>query len=217
MPSVSESIVRDWLELHGCLVRQPRKYQVVARAKRPDEEIDLLAWNPAAEGTSPPPGLWDGRSLRAVRAAAVSVRGWFTERFAPATFEDNPDLMRIGSPEVRREAARRLGVESVATILCLPSLPPASDLARRTLEMLREHGVDGVVLFRIVLTELASAAGRRFDYDRSDVLQMLRICRSLGLLRDPQLELFRGRARSGLGGTRRRKANPAADGGGDGQ
>ncbi|MCX7818832.1 MAG: hypothetical protein N2652_06465 [Kiritimatiellae bacterium] len=193
MPSLSETVVRDWLEHLGFLVCQPRKYQVVARAKRPEEEPDLLGWNPAAAGPPPEPGVWTGSTLRRVKAVAVGVKGWFTERFGPSAFQDSAELLRLGAPDVRRAAARRLGADDVVAVLCLPALPASAELRRRTLEILTGHGIAGVVLFRTVLVELAAVAGRRLDYDRSDVLQLLRMVRASGLLRDPQPELFRVR------------------------
>ncbi len=194
MPSLSETLVRDWLEHLGFLVCQPRKYQVVGRMKRPDEEPDLLGWNPLAQGPLPEPGIWNGAALRRARAIAVGVKGWFTERFGPSLFQDSSELLRLGVPEVRRAAARRLGVEDVVAVLCLPALPASAELRRRTLEIVNRHGISGVVLFRTVLVELAAVAARRLDYDRSDVLQLLRIVRASGLLRDAQPELFRLRA-----------------------
>ena len=44
MSAVSETIVREYFELHGFLVRQQRKY--VAPTRREDEEIDFFVMNP---------------------------------------------------------------------------------------------------------------------------------------------------------------------------
>ena len=48
MSAVNEAIVREYFESLGFLVRQPRKYQVSARPKHIEEEVDLLVVNPAA-------------------------------------------------------------------------------------------------------------------------------------------------------------------------
>ena len=44
MSAVSETIVREYFEMHGFLVRQHRKY--VAPTRREDEEIDFYILNP---------------------------------------------------------------------------------------------------------------------------------------------------------------------------
>ncbi len=196
MRSVSEAIIRDWLEGLGFLVAQTCKYQVMARAKRPDETWDFLALNPTVlKGGPPPPGVWAGATMRKVRAAVIGVRGWFTERFAPSAFADAPELLRLGAREVRQEAARRLGVEDVVAVICLPALPASAELREQTLTLLRQHGIAGVVLFSTVLLELSANIRKQLDYDRSEVLQMLRILCALDLLRDAQPDLFRHRRR----------------------
>ena len=47
MSAIDEGIVREYFEQNGFLVRQARKYQVSARRKVAEEEIDLLVFNPA--------------------------------------------------------------------------------------------------------------------------------------------------------------------------
>ena len=42
MSAIDEGIVREYFEQNGFLVRQARKYQVVARQKAAEEEIDLM-------------------------------------------------------------------------------------------------------------------------------------------------------------------------------
>ena len=77
MSSVNEWIVGEYLEALGFLVRQPRKYQVVARSKGLHEEVDLLAVNPSAQAGAARPEtmLWSGRELAQVACAVVTVRG----------------------------------------------------------------------------------------------------------------------------------------------
>ena len=47
MSAIDEGIVREYFEQNGFLVRQARKYQVQARRKTGDEEVDLIVYNPA--------------------------------------------------------------------------------------------------------------------------------------------------------------------------
>ena len=44
MSAVSETIVREYFEQHGFLVRQQRKY--IAQAKREDDDIDFFILHP---------------------------------------------------------------------------------------------------------------------------------------------------------------------------
>lgn len=196
MSAVSESIVRDYLEGLGFAVFQPRKYQVVARAKRAEEEIDLLAWNPNASGEPPEPGVWTGADLRRVRAAVVGIRGWHTERFSPSALADSPEVLRVGGADVLKEAAKRLGVESITPVLCVPALPASEELRQRALAIIQGSGIAGVIPFRTILIELSAMVQTHLVYDKSDVMQMLRILKTYGLLRGPQMDLFRARRKT---------------------
>ena len=106
-------MVRDYLESLGFLTRQPRKYQVIARGKNPDEEADWLAWNPGWKpGTErPAPGIWGARELGRVKALSVAVKGWHTDRFTPAMVSGTPELWRFAGGEAMAAASGALGVD----------------------------------------------------------------------------------------------------------
>lgn len=213
MSAVSEALVREYLEGLGFLVQMPRKYQVIARARRPDEEIDLIGWNPSASGEKPEPGLWTGVELRRVRAVAVAVRGWHTESFSSAMLEATPELFRFVEDESVRPAAERLGTEKMAKILCVPGFSGDARQRDAALAVMRERGVDGVIAFRTILVELAGMAEEHCHYDRSDLLQLLRLLKIYDLMKSPQLELFRPRVKAERMRPRRRKPSRPTEAG----
>ena len=188
---MNEHIVRDYFEALGFFVIQPVKYQVAARKKTAREELDLIVNRPnAVSGSLPEPGLWNSAELREVNKALVSVRGWHTDRFSPAVLEKSPELLRFADEDVMKQADAMLGTGPVARILCISDLPASKALRDQVLETLCERGVNGVVLFRHILMELISDIDVKNNYEKSDVLQMLRILKNYDLLREPQMELF---------------------------
>jgi len=196
MASVNEQIVREYLETLGFFVIQPTRYQVAARKKTAVEEIDLLINRPEyGDGKLPAPGLWGTEQLRAVDRAVVSVRGWHTDRFSPAVLEKSPELLRFTDADVMKQAERFLGRGPTARILCISDLPASKNMQSRVIEQFVEHGVSGVVLFRDILMELLSDIDVKHNYEKSDIMQILRILKNYGLLRDPQMELFARRGR----------------------
>jgi hypothetical protein len=120
----------------------------------------------------------------------VGVRGWHTERFYAATVDQAPEILRFAGEEGRRAAAAILGAEPVAAIVCLPELPASGALREKALAALKTHGIDGVLSFRTMLTELLASVKVNRNYERSELLQTLRILKNYKLLRDPQMELF---------------------------
>lgn len=196
MSAVNEQIAREYFEAHGFFVRQPTKYVVMSRSKRPAEEVDLVIVKPAsADHAVPPDILWTGRHLGGLSCAVVSVRGWHTEKFSAQTLELSPHLFRFARPDSVASIKPLVGDAPVAKIMCLPDLPSAAQARKDALDTIREHGVDGVILFPTMIRELAAALEVTNNYEKSDVLQLLRIVKNYDLFRDEQLELFRKRPR----------------------
>ena len=196
MSGVNETIAREFFEELGFLVQQPRKYMVAARPKRADEEVDLLILNPqVTEQVLPDHLIWSASDLTGVARGIVRVLGWHTDRFSPAVLETSPEIYRFAAEESVRRVAGQLGPGPLAKILCLPGLSHSDELKQRTLVLLKEKGIDGLLSFPVMLRELAGRIEVSKSYEKSDLLQILRILKSYDLLKGPQMELFRGRRR----------------------
>ena len=210
MASVNEEIVREFFESLGFLVNQPRKYQVMARAKQAEEEVDFVVFNPQGGAAELPEfGVWAAAELRQIMRAVVGVRGWHSERFSPAKLTLEKELFRLADSVVMQKAHRQLGAGPVAKILCLPDLPPAGPMRTKSLAMLKEGGIDGIVLFRPMLIELVRNVEAQKNYERSDLLQVLRILKAHDLLKDAQMDLFRRRRK--VTGTKAQKQKTAGE------
>jgi hypothetical protein len=191
MSLVNEAIVRDYFESLGFLVSGPCKYMVTGKHKRAEEEIDLLVVNPLlAESRMPEHLEWTAADLRGIARAVVGIYGGHTKRFSEARLEQTPEMLNFAQEKSFDLVARRLGSRDVARILCLPRLPASGDLRHRALKMLQEKGVNGVLSFRTMLIELIARVDPGKNYEKSDILQMLRILKTYDLLKGGQLELF---------------------------
>lgn len=192
MASVNEQIVREYFETLGFFVIQPNKHQVAARHKLDAEEIDLLIARPGQAGVfnTPVQVVWGAPELAKVQRAIVSIRGWHTDRFSPAVLKKNPDIFRFAELPVVKEARKTLGPGSITKIICLSDLTATIGPQEETLALLRQGGVDGVLSFRTMLLELTESVDVSKNYEKSDLLQILRILKNYDLLKDAQLELF---------------------------
>lgn len=204
MAAVNEWVVREYFETLGYLVSQPRKYVVPGRQKKAEEEVDLVVFNPRVKEHSIPDDMvWSSAELEGVARAVIGVRGWHTERFYVSTFEQTPEILRFAEDESVQFAEKFLGAGPMAKILCLPKLPASGDLKTRTIKALKDKGIDGVISFGTMLAELIRRVEVNRNYEKSDLLQVIRILKSYDLLKDPQLEFF-GRKQ------RRRKPSPSS-------
>ncbi|MCS6771466.1 MAG: hypothetical protein NZ740_05510 [Kiritimatiellae bacterium] len=192
MPGVNEAIAREFFEAQGFLIRQPIKYLVTARPKQPNEEIDFLAIRPGSGIEAPPTGakVMAVSDLTSVTRAVVSVRGWHTERLDPSKLSLAPELVNFTQEPAMRRARQWLGEGPITRILCISGLPSSPHLRQKTLQFLAEKGVDGILLFPLMLRTLIHLVERNKNYEKSDLFQTLRILKIYKLLADEQMELF---------------------------
>ena len=130
MSAVSETIVREFFELHGFFVRQQRKY--LAPNRRDDEEIDFYVINPQpAPLDNPLPFILGSEDLARLERAVVVVKGWHTETFSPAVLANAPEIFRFVEPEVFKQALRSFGAaDKVTKVLVVPALPQDGEIGR---------------------------------------------------------------------------------------
>jgi hypothetical protein len=201
MSAVDENIVREYFEAHGFLVCQRRKYVVQARQKTADEEINLVVLNPRAVAGEVDFEL-SSAALKHIARAVVAVKGWHTEVFAPGVLAHQPKIFGFVEKRAITEAQQLTGGEGLTKILIVPGLPRDAKTRARSVELLKGKGVDGVISFRSILQELIAGVHTNRNYQKSDLLQILRLLKNYDLLKEPQMEFF---SRKGAK-TRRKKA-----------
>jgi hypothetical protein len=194
MSAVSETIVREYFELNEFLVRQHRKYIGQTR-REDDDDIDFFVLNPhpqTRQGT--PPFVLASADLPFIERAVVVVKGWHTETFSTARLESSPAIFRFVEPKVFQQAARAFGKEGTPLkILVVPALPQAAAARDESIAMLRAKGIDAVIPFRTMLNDLVSETEVNRNYQKSDLLQIIRILKNYDFFKEPQMELFKVR------------------------
>ena len=194
MSSVSETIVREFFELHGFFVRQQRKY--IAPTKREDEQIDFFICNPQSRPGQEVPFVLGSEDLVRVDRGVVVVKGWHTETFSPAVLANAPEIFRFLEPHIFQQAAKVFGEDGkLIKILVVPALPQGEEARQQSIEFLRAKGVDAVLPFRTVLSDLVRSTQTNRNYQKSDLLQIIRILKNYDFFREPQLELFKAPAK----------------------
>lgn len=196
MSSVSEWVVREYFEQQGYLVHQPRKYVGIVGQKTTVEEVDLVVCNPnVAEHAVPGHMLWTTADLAHVGRAVVGVCGWHSERTYPGMFEQQRELLRFVEAPSLRHAARLLGSPDMARILCVTRLPASGESMDKTIALLKERGIQGVITFDTMLAELIGSVEKNRNYEKSDLLQIIRLLKIYNFIREPQMELFAQKTR----------------------
>ena len=188
--AVSETIVREFFELHGFFVRQNRKH---IAPKREDDEIDFYVHNPSgpAEGKEVPFVLEAAPDLAQLSRAVVVVKAWHTEVFTQAVLAHAPEMFRFAGPETFARATEAFGGPGPLTkILVVPALPASGEARQQSIDLLQSKGIDAVIPFRTMLANLIEHIEVNRNYQKSDLLQVIRILKNYDLFAPPQLELF---------------------------
>lgn len=195
MAAVSETIVREYFELNGFLVRQPRKY--IAQTRREDEDIDFFVLNPQPRDREVPlPFILTSEDLPWITRAVIVVKGWHTETFSSAVLANAPEIFRFVEPAAFKRAAENFGDDgSITKILVIPALPQEEESRLQSIELLRARGIDAVIPFRTILGDLIAQTETNRNYQKSDLLQMIRVLKNYDFFKEPQLELFKAKRR----------------------
>ena len=195
MAAVSETIVREYFELHGFFVRQQRKY--IAPTRREDEEIDFFVLNPHQVASDKPlPFVLSSNEVPVISRAVVVVKGWHTESFSSAVLANAPEIFRFVEPPVFQRAAKTFGGGAPPTkILVVPALPQSNEARGQSIGLLTSKGVDAVIPFHTMLADLIDQIEVNRNYQKSDLLQIIRILKNYDFFKEPQLELFKTRRR----------------------
>ncbi len=203
MAGFDENIVREYFELNGFFVRQLRKYAVQSRKKRADEEIDLVVINPRAPAEARQPGFQlFSADVLTIRRAVVVVKGWHTSRFTPAILKSSSRIFNFLKQDVINKAESYFRFDDpgepglpgdqipCSKLLVLPSLPASDPQRAESIALLRERGVDGIITFGTILENLLRKVEINHSYQKSDLLQLMRILKIYDMVKEPQMQLF---------------------------
>lgn len=200
MSGFDENIVREYFELNGFFVRQLRKYQVQSRKKRFDEEIDMLIYNPKADKNIKPSGFQlFSNDIMHIQRAIVVVKAWHSSRFTPAILRSGTKVFDFLKKDVLNKVNEYfdleemdLGKNDVAfkKILVIPSLPSGEPHRSESITLLKEQGIDGIISFATILESLIKSIEFNHSYQKSDLLQLIRILKIYDMIKEPQMTFF---------------------------
>ena len=104
MAAVSETIVREYFELHSFLVRQHRKY--VASNRKQERRHRFLRVQSSSKRRQKTCRSCSRLPTSQWSRAIVVVKGWHTETFSSARLVNSPEIFRFVEPKVFTQAAR---------------------------------------------------------------------------------------------------------------
>ncbi len=190
MADVGIELVREFFEAHQFLVKINRKYIPTKKDREKISEADLAVLNLKPQPDRLRSFVLSADDIDKLSRAIVKVKGWHTETFCPSVLTGSPKIFRFISPGVIKLAAQFFGTKDFARILVVPCLPADREMKARSIDILREKGVDGVIEFKLILKSLTKMVRINRNYLESDTLQLIRLFKVYDILKGGQLELF---------------------------
>ena len=200
MSGFDENIVREYFELNGFFVRQLRKYQVQSRKKRFDEEIDMLIYNPKADKKIRQSAFQlFSNDIVHIHRAIVVVKAWHSSRFTPAILRSGTKVFDFLKKDVLSKVNDYFDLNDIdlgnsdavfKKILIIPSLPSGEPHRSESITLLKEQGIDGIISFATILESLIKSIEINHSYQKSDLLQLIRILKIYDMIKEPQMTFF---------------------------
>ena len=75
-------------------------------------------------------------------------------------------------------------------ILIIPSLPSGEPHRSESITLLKEQGIDGIISFATILESLIKSIEINHSYQKSDLLQLIRILKIYDMIKEPQMTFF---------------------------
>ena len=172
MAGVDDLVVREYFEMNGFLVRRLRKHKVQSRAKRSDEEMHLMVYNPnfEAESRDPNPLLFSSE-LPLVQQALVVVKGQHSQKFSAATLRSSAEIAKFLEKDILKHADGLFDLgdddmERFLKILVIPGLPTHEPHKSQSIDILKKAGVDAILSFRSMLQDVVAKVEVNYNYQK---------------------------------------------------
>lgn len=190
MASVSEEIVKEYLELNEFAIKVHRKFLLTGSERDQLDEVDLVATNLCEVEKVPGSILLDKGEIRGLERFVMAVRGWHSETFSPSRLKSSPEILNLAELDEDKIRQRFFRGQSFSRVIVIPGLPSDLNLRGTVLAMFKEAGIHHVLEFKTILEELIDRVEITKNYTQSTTLQLIRILKRYDLLRDYQMELF---------------------------
>lgn len=128
--------------------------------------------------------------IRGLPRAVVEVRAWHADRLYPFVIESNPIFARVASQQTRTLADKVFGGKPYKIMLIVSEFPAAPARRDQAVQALHSRGIDHVMEFPTLLADMAQLVSAHGNYAPSQTLQLLRLLKRYGFLRNQQMELF---------------------------
>lgn len=186
MSDLNMQIVREFFELNLFHVLTHWQHEELPRLT--DAGALLFAEHINPESGREPGFVLRPEDLLYVYRAVIEVRAWHTDRFYASVVESSPALRHILEPETMALAQSVFGGSEFRTILVISELPGSREPRERSIQLLRDFGLDHIIEFPTILQDMLNRISAHGNYAPSQTLQTMRLLKRYRFIRRQQLE-----------------------------
>jgi NADH/NAD ratio-sensing transcriptional regulator Rex len=134
-----------------------------------------------------------------IQRAIVVVKAWHSSRFTPAILRSGTKVFDFLKKDVLNKVNEYFDLEEMdlgkndvvfKKILVIPSLPSGEPHRSESITLLEEQGIDGIISFATILESLIKSIEINHSYQKSDLLQLIRILKIYDMIKEPQMTFF---------------------------
>jgi hypothetical protein len=176
MADLNLEIATRFFALHGFFVKTG-EFTYIKKLKTAHAETDDFVYN--------------GTGLDAVQNAVVNIKPWHSHVFFPSHIRNShDDIFNFLEKKNLNTAEKALGHPGFKKFLVISRLPSSKPTRKKSIELLRESGIDMVIQFPDIINFLLQNLKKQKTLPADEMSQMLRILSCYGFLDPKQPELF---------------------------
>ena len=128
------------------------------------------------------------------------VKAWHSSRFTPAILRSGTKVFDFLKKDVLSKVNDYFDLNEMdlgnncdavfKKILIIPSLPSGEPHRSESITLLKEQGIDGIISFATILESLIKSIEINHSYQKSDLLQLIRILKIYDMIKEPQMTFF---------------------------
>jgi len=92
-----------------------------------------------------------------IEQAIVKPIAWHTQKFTPSVLNKFPEIFDFFKPDFLKD-------ENFRKILVIPGLPSTENLKKKSIEIIKDKGIDNIILFPTVISSLVEKINSRKVY-----------------------------------------------------
>lgn len=160
MSYASYEIVKEFFTLNGFFVLKERDVFIVRNI---DGKTDISS-----------DFVLEKERILLIKNGIVKPVSWHTLKFTPSVLNKFPEIFDFVKKEYVKKVKKYFTGEPFLKILIIPALPVSENLKKESIKILKEKGIDYIILFPAIISGLLEKIQPRHVYS-SSVSETLRI------------------------------------------